>query len=132
MSKNSVSCTITNMTGGYLTLAAQNPNKGTDLDVAADANSIGPGVRCPNAFTGSNSAFSGCGGTVTYTLPNNTDILVIAYNTSTTWDTTYCFPMLQSANPGETLGCDEYWCTAASSYNTTSDGTVVMIAVYES
>jgi hypothetical protein len=131
MSDHTVSCTIVNRTTGTMVLAGQAPNKNTNLTIASNANAIGPGVTITKAFTGSNNAMAGCGGTVTYTLPNNTAVLVIAYNTSTGDVNTYCFPMLQSTG-ASSLGCDAYYCTASNSAVSQNDnGVTATITVYE-
>jgi hypothetical protein len=132
MSDHSVSCTIVNQTSGTMVLAGSAPNKNTDLKIASNANAISAGSTASNAFTGSNNAMSGCGGTVTYTLPNNQAVLIIAYNTSTSDVNTYCFPMLKSNN-SEYIGCDSYYCTASSSAVSQDDnGVTATITVYES
>jgi hypothetical protein len=132
MSDHTVSCTIVNQTSGTMVLAGSAPNKNTNLQIASNANAISAGSTVANAFTGSNNAMSGCGGTVTYTLPNNEAVLIIAYNTSTGDVNTYCFPMLQSSN-SESIGCDSYYCTASRSAVSQDDnGVTATITVYES
>lgn len=131
MSDHSVSCTIVNRTSGTMVLAGSAPNKNTDLKIASNANAISAGTTVTDAFTGSNNITTGCGGTVTYTLPNNQAILIIAYNTSVSDVNTYCFPMLQS-NSAESIGCDSYYCTASSSAVMQDDnGITATITVYE-
>jgi hypothetical protein len=131
MSDHSISCTIVNQTSDTMVLASSDPNSKTNLSIASDANAIASGVTVTDAFTGSNSATSGCGGSVTYTLPNDTDILVIYYNTSTGNDNSYCFPVLQSTD-SEAIACGAYYCTASTSVSTTDDnGITTTITVYE-
>jgi hypothetical protein len=131
MSDHTVSCTIVNKTSGTMVLSGSDPNKNTDLKIASNANAIGPGVTVSNAFTGSNNVTTGCGGTVTYTLPNNQVILIIAYNTSVGDVNTYCFPMLQSNSP-DAIGCGSYYCSASSSVVTQHDnGITATITVFE-
>ena len=132
MSDHTITCNIVNNTSGVMVLSGAVPNSGTKLDVASNANSIGAGVAVDPAFTGSNRLVAGCGGIVTYTLPNTIDLLVIEYNTSTTFDNSYCVPYLQSANSQDGIGCDAYYCTASNSVSTTEDnGIVTTITIWE-
>jgi hypothetical protein len=132
MSDHTISCTIVNQTSATMVLASSDPNSKTNLSIASDANAIASGVTVTDAFTGSNSATSGCGGSVTYTMPNDTDILVIYYNTSTGNDNSYCFPVLQSNDAAEAIACGAYYCTASTSVSTTDDnGITTTITVYE-
>lgn len=63
------------------------------------------------AFTGSSGAMSGCGGSVTYGLPDGMSQLVIMYNMSYTSNCCYVVPLLQNATT-PTQGCDEYYVTS--------------------
>jgi hypothetical protein len=131
MSDHTISCTIDNQTTGTMVLASSAPNSGTNLSIASDANAIATGVTVTDAFAGSNSDMSGCGGSVTYTMPNNTDVMIIYYNTSVGNDNSYCFPVLQSTD-SEYIACGAYYCTASSSVSTTDDnGITTTITVYE-
>jgi hypothetical protein len=130
MSDNSISCTIVNRTSGTLVLSGSDANTATELTIGSGANAIASGASV-HAFTGSNNRMSGCGGTVKYTLPNNSSVLVIAYNTSTNHDNSYCTPMLQSTSPNE-AGVDAYYCqTVNAAVSGTSDGVTATITVYE-
>jgi hypothetical protein len=131
MSDHTITCAIVNNTSGTMVLSGQAPNSGTQLQV--DANTIaGNGGTANPAFTGWNRLVAGCGGTVTYTLPNNIDLLVIEYNTSTTYDNSYCVPYLQSADSQNGIGCDAYYCTTSNSVSTTDDdGIVTTITISE-
>ena len=132
MSDHTISCTIVNQTSGTMVLASTAPNDHTDVSTASGASSIAAGVTVDNAFTGWNNWASGCGGTVTYTMPNSTDVLVIAYNTSTTYENSYCIPMLRSADPSTTPGCDAYYCDVSGSVVSGQDnGAVTTVTVYD-
>ena len=120
MSKHTITCVLVNSTTGTMVLAGTDPNSGTDLDMTSGSNALAPGTST-EIFTGSNSTASGCGGTVTYTMPNNIDIMVIAYNTSVGQDNTFCFPMLRSNNTNDAIACDAYYCDTVDSVSTTED-----------
>lgn len=131
MSDHSISCTIVNKTSGTIVLASSDPNKNTDLKIASNANAISAGVTVTDAFTGSNNATTGCGGSVTYTMPNSDDVLVIYYNTSTGNDNSYCFPVLQSTD-SDAIACGAYYCTVSGSVDATEDnGITTTITIYE-
>jgi hypothetical protein len=130
MSDHSISCTIWNQTTGTMVLAGSQKNSGTNLTVADAASSIGPGVKLENAFTAWNNAEVGCGGSVTFTMGNPDNVLVIAYNTSHNYYNSYCTPMLRSSS-AELLGCDAYYCAAADSAVDQSDGVTTTITIYE-
>ena len=130
MSDHSISCTIINQTTGTIGWSSSSPNDHTDLVV--NANSIGSGVTSTDAFVGSNSATSGCGGSVTFTMPNNIDKLVVVYNTTAMNDNSYCYPMLQSIDTTTNIASDAYYCVTTDSFVAgKSDGVTTTITVYD-
>lgn len=101
-----VTVTIYNHTSGSLTYK-QSSTTGGDLDIKNNTISSGSSAT---AFVGSgpNLWYSGCGGEVTYNLPNGMDILTVVYNCTTTGNNCTTFAQLQNAN-GQNPGCGSYF-----------------------
>ncbi len=128
-SSDAIVCTIDNQTSG--TIQRQSSSKtGGNLTVASSTNiDSGTSIQAFSA-QGPSGWPSGCGGQVTYNLPNGQDQLVVIYNVSVTGNESITFAQLQNLN-GNPVGCDAYFVTVdPASVNGTSLNPT--ITVYDS
>lgn len=99
-------CTINNQTTGQIQYSS---NSTTGGSFSSKSNYVNPGASIEVFEADGPSAWvSGCGGVVTYTLPNSVDKLVITYNVSTTGDSAQTFAALQNIS-GSHAGSDSYF-----------------------
>ena len=101
-----VTVTINNHTSGSISFNSKSTTGG-DLDMKN--NTIDAG-ESKTAFVASGPSlwYSGCGGQVSWNLPNGLDRMVVVYNCTTTGDNCTTFVELQNAD-GENPGCSNYF-----------------------